>query len=61
MLAQKVYLHIENLAQLNDLNLDFVLIILVLQDIYSFVFIHYIYPVLLKPDFNYGNNFTFLS
>ena len=35
MLKQKVYLLLEDLAQLNDLSLDFVLIIPVLVDIYS--------------------------
>ena len=35
MLKQKVYLFLENLVQLNDLNLHSVLIILVLIDIYS--------------------------
>ena len=34
MLKQKVYLRPENLAQLNDLNLHFVLIVQVLLDIF---------------------------
>ena len=38
MLEQKVYSHPENLGQLNDLNLHFVLIIPVLVDIYSSLF-----------------------
>ena len=52
MLKQKVYLHFGSLAQLNDLNLHFVLIILVLIDIYSSL------VFFLKPDFNSGNNFA---
>ena len=52
MLKQKAYLFLEDLAQLNDLNLDFVLIILVLLDIFFKLI------VLLKPDFNWGNNFA---
>ena len=38
MLKQKVYLHLESLVQLNNLSLHFVLIILVLLDIYSNLF-----------------------
>ena len=45
-LYQKVYLLLESLAQLNDLSFYFLLIILVLLDIYSNLI------VLLKPDFN---------
>ena len=52
MLKQEVYLLLENLVQLSDLSLDFVLIILVSIDIYSRLI------VLLKPDFNYGKNFA---
>ena len=51
MLEQKVYSHPENLGQLNDLNLHFVLIIPVLVDIYSSLFKK-------KTDFNSGNNFA---
>ena len=51
MVIQKVYLHLESLAQLNNLSFDLLLIILVLLDIYSNLFF-------LKPDFNCGNNFS---
>ena len=52
MLKQKVYLHLESLAQLNNLSFDFLPIIPVLLDIYSNLFF------LLKPDFNCGNSFA---
>ena len=55
MLKQKVYLFLESLAQLNDLNLLLVPIILVLVDIYSGLLFF------LKPDFNCGNNFELSS
>ena len=49
MLKQNVYLLLESLVQLNDLNLDFVLIILVL--------IKYLFQLitLFKPEFNCGS------
>ena len=52
IVKQDVYLLLENLVQLSDSNLDFMLIILVF-DRYLFQLI-----VLLKLDFNCGNNFT---
>ena len=51
MLEQKVYLFLESLAQLNDLNLHFVLIILVLLDIYSMLLFFE------SQFFNCGSNF----
>ena len=51
MLKEKVYLLPESLVQLSDLGLDFEVIILVSVDIYSNQLI-----ILLKPDFNCGNN-----
>ena len=53
MLKQKLYLHLGNLAQLNDLKCDFVLINNCGFGRYLF---HHV--VLLKPYFNCGNNFA---
>ena len=55
MLKQKVYLPLESLDQLNNLNLDFVLITLVLINFCSNLI------TLLKPDLNCCNNFSFSS
>ena len=52
MLKQKVYLLLKKLVQLSDLNLDFCL--------NNSGFARYLFQliVLLKPDFNCGNNFA---
>ena len=50
MLKQKVYLRLENLAQLNDLNLHFV---------NNSGFARYLFQLIvpLRPSFNCGNTF----
>ena len=51
-IKQKVYLLIENFVQLGGLSIGFVLVILILVDIYSQLI------VLLKPDFNCWSSFA---
>ena len=58
MLKQRVYLHLENVAQLNDLNLDLLNLDL-FKCAYNSGFARYLFQlfVLLEPDFNCGNDF----